>query len=382
MDDAAPAGPQVVEISDGRVTAVRGVDDSLDRAAPGLLDLAAFTVMPGLVDAHTHLDFDVLAGNELQQAQADDIALALRMANRGKLNLECGVTALRLVGSRNFIDLAIRRSFDSGEAPGPRIVTSTRGLTSSLGAHPNNLTVDGPFAIRRAIRENISRGADLIKVFHSGVIGGGEDACAPLFTREELAAAVDESHRYGRPVAAHAYGGVSVDECIDLGVDVIEHGVFMTPEQYGRAAERGTWIVPTLGVFTTEPGIAELPNWPSWIRERILKGREAAWASLAKLKKSGARFALSTDAIHGEIAQEAIFAASAGLSNREALRAITASGGEVCGLAGEVGVIKPGAYADLVAVEGNPLEDLRTLKNIRVVVKNGSVMRATGLAPT
>jgi len=380
MTGEPPKGPQVIEIAGGRIAAVRPADGSLDRRDPELVDLSDLTVLPGMVDAHTHLDFDVLAGSELQQAQIDDVGLALRMANRGAVNVKRGITTVRLVGSRNFMDLRMREAFDRGELLGPRIVTSTRGITSSLGSHPNNLTADGPDAIRRAIRENIAKGADLIKIFHSGVIGGGEDSCAPLFTREELGAAVDEAHRYNRPVAAHAYGGRSVDECLDLGVDVIEHGVFMTPEQYARAAERGTWIVPTLGVFVTEPGIAELPHWPDWIRQRILKGRQASWESVAKLKASGARYALSTDAIHGELAMEAIFAARAGLTNAEALKAVTVWGGELCGFAGKVGVIAPGAFADLFAVSGDPLKDLEALRDVRFSMKDGRIAHWTAPA--
>lgn len=373
MNGSRPEGPQLLELAGGSVVAVRPARPE-DRHQPHLLDLSSLTVVPGLIDAHTHLDFDVLASNEAAQAAVDDATLLLRMIDRGAVNLRRGVTAVRLVGSRNFLDIALRRAFDSGDLPGPRIVTATRGITSALSPSANNEAVDSPWAIRRVVRENIRRGADLIKIFHSGHIGGGEDSTAPLFSLEELAAAVDEAHRYGRAITAHAYGGQSVDECLATGVDHIEHGLLMTADQYARAAERGTWIIPTLGVFTTEPGIPELPHWSAPIRERLLKGREASWRSVALLKASGARFALGTDAIHGAAIEEARFAASAGLTNEEALAAITVSAAELCGLGGRAGVVAPGAYADLVAVAGNPLQDLRTLQRARVVLKGGRVV--------
>jgi imidazolonepropionase-like amidohydrolase len=380
MDGTTPRGPQLVSLNGDRIGAIRPAAPG-DRDLPDLLDLSHLTVVPGLLDAHTHLDFDVLAGNEAQQAAVDDPTLLLRMIDRGAANLRRGVTAVRLVGSRDFLDIALRRAFDAGDLPGPRMVTATRGITSSHSGGANSATADGADAIRRVIRENIRRGADLIKLFHGGVIGSGEDPCAPLFSEVELAAAVDEAHRHGRAVAVHAYGGRCVDECLVAGVDHIEHGLLMTAEQYDRAAERGTWIVPTLGVFVTEPGLPELPHWPAWIRERLLRAREASWRSVALLKASGARFALTTDAIHGEVAKEAIYGASAGLSNQEALAAVTSSAAALCGLAGKAGVVAPGAWADLLAIEGDPLEDLESLRRVRAVLKGGRLVVASHSAP-
>lgn len=369
-------GPQVIEIEGDRIRAVRPRQDT-DKTAEGTLDLSQLTVVPGLIDAHTHLDFDVLAGNEPAQAAVNDATLLLRMVDRAVANLRRGVTAVRLVGSRNFLDIALRKAIADGDLPGPRIVTATRGLTSSHSPSPNNPTADGEETIRRLIRENIRNGADLIKIFHSGSVGGGEDSCAPLYSYAELCAAVDESHRYGRTITAHAYGGLSVDECIEAGIDCIEHGFFMTAEQYDRAAAKGIWVVPTLGVMTTEPGIPELPHWDDEIRRRLLGAREASWKSVGLLRASGARFALATDAIHGGVAKEAIYGAKGGLTNMEALASVTSSAAEVSGLKGKAGVIAPGAWADLLAIEGDPREDLVALENVRTVLKGGRIVVGT-----
>jgi len=371
MTGEKPAGPQVIEVEGDRIVAVRPADDSA-RAARGMRDLSAFTVIPGLVDAHTHLDFDVLPGLELQQAQVDDGELAMRMVNRGIVNLQMGVTTVRLVGSRNFLDLTYRRDVEAGRFPGPRVITATRAIQSSLGGrHPNMLTLDSIDAMRAAIRENIMRGADLIKIFHSGFVGVHRDSTLPIMSRAELAACVEESHRFGLAITAHAYGGLSVDECLDVGVDHIEHGFFMSAAQYARGAELGRWVIPTLGVFLTEPGIPELPHWSPVIRARLLRAREETWKSIALLKTSGMNFALSTDANHGGVAYEAIYAAMAGMTNEEALAGITCHGGRLCGAPGDIGVLKPGAYADLVAIAGDPLQDLRALLDVRFVMKAG-----------
>jgi imidazolonepropionase-like amidohydrolase len=371
MTGEKSVGPQVIEIEGDRVVSIAPADDSV-RTAGGLVDLSAATVLPGFVDAHTHLDFDVLAGHEFQQAQVQDGELAMRMVNRGNVNLQMGITTVRLVGSRAFLDLTYRRDVEAGRFPGPRVITSTRSVMSSLaGRHPNNLTLDGADAMRAAIRENIVRGADLIKIFHSGFVGAHSDSTLPIMTMEELKACVDEAHRFGLPVAAHAYGGRSVDECFDAGVDHIEHGFFMTASQYARGADLGRWVVPTLGVFLAEPGIPELGHWPAAIHERLLRAREATWAGIGLLRESGMNFALSTDANHGGLADEAIYAAMGGMTNEEAIAGITCHGGRLCGRPDEIGVLKPGSFADLVAIEGDPLADITTLLNVCHVIKGG-----------
>lgn len=371
MTGQRPEGPQVIEIADDRIVGIRAADDSA-RSAPGIRDLSRFTALPGLIDSHTHLDFDVLVGLETQQAAVDDAELAMRMVNRGLVNIQMGVTTVRLVGSRNFIDLTYRRDVEAGRFAGPRVVTATRAIQTSLcGRHPNLLTLNSADAMRAAIRENIVRGADLIKIFHSGFVGAHRDLTLPVMSAQELSACVEESHRFGLEVTAHAYGGLSVDQCLEAGVDCIEHGFFMSARQYARGAELGRWVVPTLGVFLAEPGIPELRHWSPTIRERLLRAREATWKSIALLKASGMNFALSTDANHGGLAYEGVYAAMGGMTNEEALAGLTVYGGRLCGKPDEIGVLKPGAYADILAVEGDPLQDLAALLEVRCVLKGG-----------
>lgn len=373
MTDREPDGPQMIEIEDGRITAVRPANGTAGEASDELVDLSRWTVLPGLIDAHTHLGLDLMAGNEVIQAALPEPETSLRAASHGAINLRRGVTTVRLVGEKNFIDLPLRRMIDSGALPGPRIVTATRGVRPSNGHGAIAAVADGVDAVTRVVRENIARGADHIKLFVTGgVATPGTDPVVACLSREEIAAAVAVAHRAGRTICVHAYGGQGVDDCLDVGVDHIEHGIYMEPRQFARIAELDRWLVGTLGVFLTEPGPAEDPSWPPDVREKFLRAREATAGSVARAKEAGVKMALGTDAIHGAVAEEAIFAAASGLTTREALAAITSNAAEVCGLSGKVGVIAPGAWADLIAVEGNPLADLHALRSVPFVMKGGA----------
>ncbi|MDQ3655978.1 MAG: amidohydrolase family protein, partial [Chloroflexota bacterium] len=234
---------------------------------------------------------------------------------------------------------------------------------------------DGADAMTRVVRENIGHGADHIKLFVTGgVATPGTEPEIACMSREEIAAAVRVAHQAGKTVCAHAYGGQGVDDCLDLGVDHIEHGIYMEPRQFAQIAELDRWLVGTLGVFLTEPGPAEDPSWPAESRAKFLRARVASADSIAQAKAAGVKLALGTDAIHGGIAEEAIFASGLGLSNREALAAITAHAADVCGLSGTVGILAPGAFADLIAVSNNPLDDLRALRTVDFIMKEGKTV--------
>lgn len=376
-----PEGPQLVEIDEGRrIAAIRAVRESGDVDREGLIDLSRYTVLPGLIDGHSHLEMiDILAGNEAQQTAAPDHTLALRAAANGLFNLRHGITTMRLAGTKNYLDVPLKALFDRGDLLGPRLVIAGRGLTSSHSENVNSVTADGIDGVTQAVRANIARNVDFIKVFASSVVGVPRvDPTAPLYSAAELSAIVEIAHEFGRPVAAHAYGGTAIDRCLDLGVDHIEHGILMKPEQFDRVAELGRWLVGTLGVFLTEPGFVERDSLPAEIRSRFQWAREATARSVGEAKRAGVKLALGTDAIHGAIAQEAMFAASNGLTNREALAAITRNAAELCGLAGQVGAVIPGAWADLIAVDGNPLDDLRHLREVRFVMKGGEPLPRPG----
>lgn len=212
--------------------------------------------------------------------------------------------------------------------------------------------------------------------FHKGVRNRGTSpslihGSAPYLSKDELTAIVEVASEFGIPVAAHAYGGKAIDLCVATGVQQIEHGFFAAPHQFDAMAERGIWLTGTLGVFLTRPGLVHLPGVSEGARERLLIAAEANIESVRQVKRTGVKFALGTDAIHCAIVQEAIFAAEAGLTNLEALAAITVNAASVCHMTDKVGIVAPGAFADLVAVDGDPLEQLETLKSPQAVLKGG-----------
>jgi imidazolonepropionase-like amidohydrolase len=375
MDREARTGPHVIEIEGSRVCGIFPAGEFSEDGPAEHIDWSHLTALPGLIDAHTHLGLDVMAGNEGVQAQVSDTAMVLRAASHGAKNLRHGVTALRLVGERNFLDVPLREMFNSSALPGPKVVTATRGIRPSSGHGALAAVADGVDQMTKVTRENLRNGADLIKLFVTGgVATPGTEPEVSCFSREEVAAAVAVAHQAGKPVCAHAYGGPGVDYCLDEGVDHIEHGIYMSPEQFSRIAELDRWLVGTIGVFLTKPGPAEDPSWPVATREKFLRAREASAESITKAKAAGVKLALGTDAIHGGVAEEAIFAAGLGLTNQEALAAITSSAAELCGLDSTIGSIQVGKTADLIAVEGNPLEDLRVLRSVIAVIKDGQVV--------
>lgn len=372
MTAAEPDGPQVIEIVDGRITHLGPYREEIFAEA-NIVDLRDHTVLPGLIDGHSHLEMvHILLGDEHLQTSASDAVLALRAAKNAVANLRAGITTMRLPGTKNHIDFALRAAIEAGDLPGPRLVVAGRGIASSLTENVNQVTADGVDAVTAAVRTNIALGADFLKVFASGGTSPSLlHGSAPYLSALELHAIKEVAREFDIPVAAHAYGGRAIDLCLAAGIDQIEHGFFASPDQFSRMAEQGTWLTGTLGVFLTRPGLADRPGISQGARERLLVARDANVESVRQAKRAGVKFALGTDAIHCEIVQEAIFAAEAGLSNREALETITVNAAALCRMQGRVGSVVPGAFADLVAVVGDPLSDLTLLKSPSAVLLGG-----------
>ncbi|MDF2809757.1 MAG: hypothetical protein K0S56_788 [Microvirga sp.] len=368
-------GPQALEILGDKIKGIQPYRGEAIADAE-IVDLRNYTVLPGLIDAHSHLEMlHILLGDERQQTSASDATLSFRAAKNAMANLRAGITTMRLPGTKNYIDIALKQAIESGDIPGPRLVVAGRGIASSLTENVNQVTADGVDAVMAAARSNIAEGADFLKVFATGgtspsLIHGS----APYLIEKELVAIKEVAKEFDLPVAAHAYGGRAIDLCISSGIDQIEHGFFATPTQFDAMAERGIWLTGTLGVFLTEPGLAGRPGISAGARERLLIARDANVESVRQVKRAGVNFALGTDAIHCAIVQEAMFAAQAGLSATEALNAITVNAAALCRMSGRVGAVIPGAFADLIAVHGDPLLDLAVLKSPAAVLLGGRVV--------
>jgi imidazolonepropionase-like amidohydrolase len=370
--NAPPITPGVVLVGDGRITQVGG---SIPQGVT-VIDLGPTTLIPGLVDAHSHLTLDVLLGNEAGQIAAPPAELALRAARHAALDVRSGVTTMRVLSEPEFIDVAYRKLFNAGDLPAPRVVIATRAIAATNGHGVTSVRADGADEVRRMTRVNLRGGADWIKLYVTGgVATPGTTPLTSYYTRSEIAAAVEEASRLGKHVAAHAYGGPGVDDAIATGVTSIEHGIYLTDAQLAEMARRGIWLGATLSVFLHQPGGVENPNWPPEIRARFAEARKAALDSIRRAKNAGVKIVLGTDGGHGLLWEDAMFAVEAGLKPADVLAMLTKDAAQMLDMSGDIGSIEVGKLADLVAVDGNPVEDIRALSRVRFVMKDGRIIR-------
>jgi imidazolonepropionase-like amidohydrolase len=368
MDSAS--GTRVLDIQDGIVRNIDTDGASYDLSVEGV-------VVPGLVDAHNHVGIDV--GDEHAQA-AEPLAVNLM---RGVRNLErsllAGVTTIRNCGERPGAEPVWIRALAEGWIRGPRLVGANEFLCRTGGhswysAHQ----VDGPDSIRRTVRENVRDGACFIKVAATGGMAtSGSDVGRPEFTFAELAALVEEAHRLGVPVGAHAYGGQGADDALTAGVDVIEHGSLFSDDQFARAAQAGVAVVIT---GTIIPAFLASDDVPWDIKEKMAPFARVAIDAAARAKAAGVTVGVGTDGVHGDVVGELELLLEAGFSRIEALEVGTRVNAEITrGVAS--GQIQPGHAADLVVLEGDPTQDLAHLRRPREVMLAGNWVAVRTPAP-
>ena len=385
--------PALIVVQGDRIAAV-GPGAGAPQGAQ-VIDLGDATLLPGLIDSHTHL---FLQGEEPSEGGYDRQLLFDGMAFRAaratvsaRRALEQGFTTIRDVETEGagYGDVGIKQAVDRGFIPGPRIFASTRAISTS-GGYPlegyapelvdlprGAQLVDGPVEARKAAREQLERGADWIKVYmthRSWVDKKGDLASQPTLTVEELRPIVDEAHGWGKKVACHAYNGVGLRRALDGGCDSIEHGLELDDAAVAQMVKQGTWYCPTLGVYYR--------NWapedtPAGRRDR--KRAAVHGPSFQKALKAGVRIVFGTD-VGGfpwsePIAPEFLRMAELGMSRAAAIRSATSRAAEMLDMAGDLGVVAHGAYADLVAVRGNPLGDLEELGKVFFVMKGGRVFK-------
>ncbi|HEU0106533.1 MAG TPA: amidohydrolase family protein [Vicinamibacteria bacterium] len=390
---------QLVLVRGRRIEAVRDASAGPLPEGATVIDLSSATVLPGLIDSHTHI---FLQGEDPAVLTYDDqllkSPLALRAARATvscRRALEQGFTTLRDLETEGagYGDVGIKQAIEKGYIPGPRLFVVTRAI-STTGGYPledyapevdvpkGAQLVDGPVEARKAAREQLDHGADWLKVYmthRSWVDAQGRLVSQPTLTVEELRAIVDEAHGWGRKVACHAYNGVGLHRALDGGCDSIEHGLELDDAAVAQMVKQGTWYCPTMTPYYYHWDPADTP---AGKRDRA---RAAAHGpSLQKAMKAGVKIVFGTD-VGGfswtdSIAQEFKRMAEFGMSPADALRTATVSAAEMLGMTGEIGVIAPGAYADIVAVSGDPLADLGLLEHVSFVMKDGRVFKdASGL---
>ena len=372
-----PVRGKAVVVEGARIAAV--VEE---RAAPPgtALRLDGLTLLPGLINAHVHL---CLGGepDPVTRLREEPLTLtAVKMAVRARETVEAGVTTVRDLGGREYAEFAVRRAVGEGLIPGPRIIAAGRGICMT-GGHGwwFGREADGPDDVRRAVREQLKAGADVIKIFATGgVMTPGVEPGSAQLTLEEVRAAIEEATKAGRRVAAHAQGSQGIANCIEAGITSIEHGIFLTEELVARMKREGIALVPTLiAPYQIAHGVA------AGIPEFMVRKSQAVMpshvASFQLAVKAGVPVAAGTDAgtplnPHGSMVPELELMVKHGMTPLDAIRSATAVAANVLGLGAEVGQVAPGFAADLVAVGGNPLERIEALADIRLVIANGKTI--------
>jgi imidazolonepropionase-like amidohydrolase len=386
---------QVIVVRGNRIESV-GEAAAAVPAGAEVIDLSRAVVLPGLIDSHTHI---FLQGEDPAEGGYDVNILkyplsyrAARATVSARRALDQGFTTLRDVETEGagYGDVGIKEAIEQGYIPGPRLFVSTRAI-STTGGYPlegyapelvmpkGAQLADGPVQMRKAAREQLDHGADWIKVYmtHRSWAGSnGQLVSQPTLTVEELRAVVDETHGWGKKVACHAYGGIGLQRALDGGCDSIEHGLDITDAQIAQMKRQGTWYCPTLAVYYKDWAA---PDTPEGQRDRLRAS--AHEQSFRKAVKAGLKIVFGTD-MGGikwtePIAQEFTRMTDLGMSPGEAVRAATSSPAEMLDMRGKLGVIAPGAYADIVAVGGDPLRDVKQLENVQFVMKDGKVYRSS-----
>ncbi len=387
---------QAIVIEGERIVAVVPIDQLKVPDGATVIDLSSATVLPGLIDCHTHLASRADRYDEVAKFKDTPFNKAFAAVKHAAITLQAGFTTVRDLGGPAFLAADLRRSIDEGFVPGPRIVASGPAL-SMTGGHGdlnnyapqvrmqtfpeerNYQIADGPDQVRHVARAQMKYGVDVIKIHASGgVLSRGDTPGAPQFTVDELRAAVEEAHAGGRRVAAHAHGAQGIKNAVIAGVDSIEHGSLIDDEGISLMVKHGTWLVSDIYNDDYLLGHAREIKLPEEYIEKERKIGQLQRDNFAKCVKAGVKIAFGTDAgvyPHGDNAKQFVFMVKYGLSPSRAIRSATSDAAELLNRSKDVGRVVPGLYADLVAVPGDPLGDIAAIEAIGFVMKGGEVVR-------
>jgi len=357
-----------------------------------VLDLGGKTVLPGMVEAHVHIGMNGEPAMETIMLKETLPMTTIKAAVYAQRDLMAGFTTIRTMGDKGFLDVALKRAIDAGIIDGPRMRVSGQ-ILSITGGHgdialPPEVTftgwsaiVDSPDEARKAARYQLKMGADIVKMCATGgVMSEGDEPGSPQLNEDEMRAAIYEAHKVGKKAAAHAQGTKGIKDAVKAGIDSIEHGIFLDDEVVEMMREKGVYLVATLSApynikkYGVEAGI---PDYAVRKTEQVI---DAHGASFMKAYRAGVKIAVGTDAgtpfnRHGENAQELEMMVQAGVKPMDAILAATKWGADLLGMSNIIGTIEAGKEADIIAVEGNPLENISLLKDVKFVMKAGKIYK-------
>ncbi|HEY0369038.1 MAG TPA: amidohydrolase family protein [Chthoniobacterales bacterium] len=388
----------VVVVQGGKI-----IDAGANVAVPAdaqVIDLGDATLCPGFIDSHTHLtsDFTDYNNRRLHELDTNVSQQALESVPRARATLEAGFTTVRDVGSRatnshEYMDVALRNAINKGIVAGPRMLVATHGI-GATGGHFDPMSgfrdfifgrepdwtdgiADGPDEIRKAVRHEVKNGADVIKAAVSGgVLSLADEVDTPQFTAPEIAALIDESHRLRKKVAVHCHGDTAGRDAINAGVDSIEHGSFLKPETLSLMKTKGTYLVATL--LASEYIMGKIDAYPPALQAKAKSAFDARSEMFRNAVHAGVKIAFGTDAgvfPHGTNAIEFKLMTGLGMQPIDALRSATSSAADLLGIAATVGTLEKGKVADVIAMPGDPTQDITATQRVSFVMKDGKVVR-------
>jgi imidazolonepropionase-like amidohydrolase len=381
---------QTIVVSADRIVAIAATDATPAQPGDKVIDLGGMTALPGLIDVHTHLtmnpNFDPYF--ELTQTDAKE---AINGVVNARTTLMAGITTVRNVGASGFVDVDLRDAINAGQVAGPHMQVSGPLIGITGGHCDENLlpiqyhdvgdgVADGIPAVQHKVRENIKYGADLIKICATGgVLSKGDDPQASQFTLEEMQAMVADAHRLGRKVAAHAHGAQGILWASEAGVDSIEHGSYIDDQSIAVMKKNGTYLVPTLYL---EDWMLQYGKLPPFYQQKMKDVVAVAKKNIRHAYESGVKIAMGTDAAvypHGLNAHEIeVYVRDLGMSPLQAIQTATVNAADLMGWTDRTGSLDAGKWADVIAVDGDPLKDVRLLQDVKFVMKAGVVYKGQG----
>lgn len=378
--ELAPVENGAVVVEDGKIVKVVPAQQltDADRAQAEMIALENETVLPGLIECHNHLSIDARKSNHLEiLGTATECKLTL-LAEEGLMDdLLSGVTTVRCMGEKHDLDLKLKKEIELGNLVGPDILPAGVGMKGSNGSGYIGAPHSGTEDFRRTARANISKGVKLLKIFTTpGVFSPEQDFIPSFLSAEEIRTVVEEARRLHLPVAAHCIGGQALRDCVEQGVDVIEHAYCASAEDIELLKQHPEcWVDLTTGIYLD-------PDREAYLSERnagnVRAGREIVRECVGNLVRAGIHFALGTDANHGLLWKEVVYTVELGASKLDALKGVTSNAAYISRLSGKKGELSAGADADLIAVKGNPLDDPAVLAQVGFVMKKGVVYKKDG----